>query len=1093
MRRMLLRKHPRELGTSFVLALVLCGTALAQQITVSGRVTSMEGDPIRAVAVRVQGTDMRASTDADGRYSFTAVPTDGVLLLTAIGYRAVAVNVGGRRTLDVVMEPAIAVLDAVVITGYTEQRRADITGAITTVEMPSLERQTSASVLQRLDGRVPGITVNASGNPGGRSTVRIRGVSSFQNNDPLYIIDGTPVESSYLNFLSPNDVESIQVLKDASAASIYGSRATNGVVIIQTIRGQQGAPQFTADVKMGVATPTRGYNDFLITDALDYYEVVRRGYVNAGQAPPENIFGSPGSPSVPAYIWPNDGVSQTTSADEDSYAWPNTLVMRGSPGTDWWDAVFSPALSTDANVSVRGGGTDHRYTASFNYLNQEGTAAYNLFERGSIRVNTEFNTGALTLGENVSLSLQESYGGRGDGGGEGGIMGKNILMQPIIPVYTIEGERREAAGEDPGPHFASGKCVTCGNNSNPLKAAWANKDDVYKQTVLFGNVYANLDVTQDLQLRSTLGFNMSSASQTSFDPMDPEDSEPSFTNGISEFFDSFRSWTWSNTLTYSTVLADRHNVEVLVGQEASKSRYRSLGASINNLITTDINAWYIQDAIGDPDTKNVNSGGSIGSLLSAFGKVDYNFAERYHLNFTLRYDGSSTFGEANRWGTFPAFSAGWRLSEEPFLRDNQFFTNIMLRFGWGVTGNQSIPQGRVVSQFGGSTGTTYYDITGSGSSIAPGFRQTALGNPNLKWEENQSMNLGLDVEFMGGNASLVVDAYQRDTDNLLFAPPVPGTAGQASPPIVNIGQMKNTGIDFSLGFTGSIGDGDWGITFNGSTYKNEIVRIDGVQDFFLSEAIGARYGFRAINRIGDPIGAFYGLENDGIFLNQGEVDSHATQDGAAVGRLRFVDQPTDNDGDGVIDGPDGVINADDRTIIGDPHPDFVGGFDLELNYGRFDFSATVFASIGNEIMDVNKQFYVFQNFSTNVREDLLTESAVVENDVVTNPDAKYPRLDRNDTFSGQQVSSFYVEDGSYVRLRNLQIGYRVPQSYITGMRVYVQAENLLTLTGYPGLDPSLPAQAVGAAAGDVRDQYRGWDRGAYPSSKTLSLGINVTF
>ncbi len=1097
MRIMLLRKHPfwanrlcflREAGISLVLALVLCGVALGQQIQVSGRVTSVDGDPLQGASVRVQGTDIGTTTDASGRFTLTA-PAEGVLVVTTIGYRPVAANIASRTTLDFMMEPAIAVLGEVVVTGYSEQRRADITGAISSVDLESLERQSSASVLQRLDGRVPGVTVNASGNPGGRSTVRIRGISSFQNNDPLYIIDGTPVQSSYLNFLSPNDVESIQVLKDASAASIYGVRAVNGVVIIQTKRGSEGAPQFTVDVKMGMSTPTRGYDDFLLTDALQYHEVVRRSYVNAGQAVPENVFGAADNPSVPEYIWPNDGVSQTdpSTVDESAYVWgdqsnQNLLIMRGSPGTNWWDAVFGTGLSTDANVAVSGGGLEHRYTASFNYLNQEGTAAYNRFQRGSMRVNTEFNVGALTIGENMSLSLQESYGGRGDGGGEGGIMGKNILMQPVIPVYTIEGEEREAAGEDPGPHFASGKCVTCGNNSNPLKSAWANKDNKYKQTVLFGNVFAAADVTAQLSFRSSLGFNISSASQTSYGWISPEDSEPTFTDGLSEFFDSGRNWTWTNTLTYSTTMADRHNFNVLVGQEAQKARYRSLSANINNLTTNVQDAWYIQDAIGDPETKNVNSSGSTGSLLGFFGKVDYNFADRYHLNFTLRRDGSSAFAEENRWGTFPAFSAGWRMSEEPFMQGNQFFTNIMLRFGWGITGNENIPSGRIAAQFGGGIGSAYYDIDGSGDTPDAGYIQTSLGNASLVWEENESKNLGLDLEFFGGAANLIVDVYQRDTDNLLFAPPTPATAGQAQPPIVNIGQMRNRGIDFAIGYGGNIGSGSWRVTFNGSHYKNEILRIDGVQDFFLGDNIGARYNFRSINEVGHPIGTFYGLINDGIFMDQADVDGHADQDGKAVGRLKFRD----------LDG-DGQVTADDRTIIGDPHPDFVGGLDFELDWGAWDFSATVFGSFGNDIMDVNKQFYIFQNFSTNVRSDLLTDAAVVENGVVTNPDAKYPQIDRNDTYSGQNVSSFYVESGTYVRLRNLQIGYLLPQSLISGARVYLQAENLFTLTGYPGLDPGLPAQATGGAAGDERDQYRGWDRGSYPSSRTLSLGVNVTF
>jgi hypothetical protein len=409
------------------------------------------------------------------------------------------------------------------------------------------------------------------------------------------------------------------------------------------------------------------------------------------------------------------------------------------------------------------------------------------------------------------------------------------------------------------------------------------------------------------------------------------------------------------------------------------------------------------------------------------------------------------------------------------MQDNQFFTNVMLRFGWGLTGNQSIPAGRIVSQFGGGRGDTFYAIQG-GNTISAGFRQTSLGNPDLKWEENQSINVGLDLEFFGGSTSLVIDAYQRETDNLLFDPATPGTAGVAAPPIVNIGKMKNRGIDFSLGYTGTVGTGTWSASFNGSHYRNEIVRIDGVQDFFFGP-VETRYGNQVINQIGDPIGSFYGLIADGFFEDAAAVAAHATQDGAAPGRIRFRDV---ND--------DGVVNADDRTIIGSPHPDFTAGLDLALQMGAWDFSATVFGTFGNEIFDVQKEFYVFRNFSTNVRRDLLTDSWEPGK-----TDAKYPRLDVNDTFSGQQLSSFYVEDGSYVRLRNLQIGYQLPQSLVQEARIYLQAENLFTITGYSGLDPALPAASLSGAAGDIRDQYRGIDRGAYPSNRTISLGISAAF
>jgi TonB-linked SusC/RagA family outer membrane protein len=1056
----------RGMGMSLMLALVLCGTALGQQTQVSGYVTTPDGDPLEGVYVGVQRSDVRTRTDADGRYAISA-PADGVLIFSLIGYRAMALDVAGRTTLDVIMEPAVAVLDQVIVTGYIEQRRADITGAVSSVDMGSIGRQSSASVLQRLDGRVAGVTVDASGSPGSRSTVRIRGVSSFQNNDPLYIIDGTPTEDTYINWLNPNDIESIQVLKDASAASIYGSRATNGVIIIETRkRGSSQAPRFSLDVRTGMSQPVRGYDDFLILDALEYHEVVKRSYENAGLPVPTNVYGNPNSPTVPAYIWPNDGVNQTTSVNEDSYAFPNTLIMPGSTGTNWWDAVFSPAMATDVNLSLSGSGLAHGYNVSLNYLNQEGTAAYNRFQRASVRANTQFERGRLTIGENLAVAYEGFVGGMGDPGGyaEDGIMGKNILMQPVVPVYDI------------GGNFAAGKAVGLGNQANPLKAAWANKDDVGKNIKIFGNAFAGFAISDKVQFTTRFGVNLNEQSSVGYDPIDPELSEPSFSDGISENFNTFWEWTWTNTLQYSTT-AGRHNFDVLVGHEANHNRSRYNASGINNLITTDINARYIQDAIADPGTKNVSSGGGTASLLSYFGKVDYNFAERYHLSLTVRRDGSSRLGPNSRWGTFPAFSVGWRLSKEPFLEQSQFFTNIMVRFGYGVTGNQNIPAGRIVSQFGGGRGDTFYAI-GGGNTIEAGFRQTSLGNPDLKWEENKSMNVGLDLEFFGGSTSLVVDAYQRETDNLLFGPAVPGTAGVAAPPIVNIGKMRNRGIDFSLGYTGSVGDGGtWSVSFNGSHYRNKIVRIDGVQDFFYGP-VETRYGNQVINQIDYPMGSFYGLVTDGFFEDAAAVAAHATQDGAAPGRIRFVDLDED-----------GQITADDRTIIGSPHPDFTAGLDLSVQIGRWDFSATVFGTFGNEIWDVQKEFYVFRNFSTNVRRDLLTDSWTPE----TAATAKYPRLDANDTFSGQQLSDFYVEDGSYVRLRNLQIGYRLPQSFITDARVYVQAENLFTLTGYSGLDPALPAASLFGSAGDIRDQYRGIDRGAYPSNRTISLGISATF
>lgn len=1064
-------------GLSLLFALSLQGSALAQaqDVQVSGRVTGTVGEPLAGVTVLLRGTSTQTTTDVNGRYSLSA-PSDGVLLFNLIGYKGAARTVGGRSNIDVGLEPAVAVLDPVIVTGYTTQRRADITGAVGSVNMESAAQQTSASVLQRLDGRVPGVQVEASGSPGARSTVRIRGVSSFSNNDPLYIVDGTPVEDSYLNWLNPNEIGSIQVLKDASAASIYGSRASNGVVIIETKKGRPGQRQVTLDVRTGVATPTNGYDKILELNSLNYFQVVKTAYENAGLAVPRNIYGDPLNPSVPAYIWPNNGVGQTTDTlDTSTYAVTSDgarLIMPGSAGTNWWKAVFGAGQFRDANLAVSGGGDDNAYHVSFNYLDQEGTAAFTRLQRGGARVNTTFNVGRVRVGENIAVSRERSYGGLDDGGlGENNIVGKNIFQQPVVPIYDIRG------------NFASGKANGLSNLTNPLKIAQSGEFNINTNDRIFGNVFAALDAGRSVSLNTRLGFNLGQGSFHGFNAATPENSEVTAINGINENYSLFTDWTWSNTLNYSRVM-NQHNLTLLLGQEANHGSNRFEAGSCANLLNTNLDSRYIQDALCDPTTKNVTSSGGKNSLLSFFGKADYSYADRYYLSLTLRRDGSSRFGPAHRWGTFPAIGLGWRLSRESFLANSSTFTNMMLRFGWGITGNQSIPAGRIVAQFGGDRGDTFYDITGSGGSIRPGFKVTALGNPDLKWEEQHSINVGLDLEFLQSKGTFSVDVYQRNTNDLLFAPRQPATGGSAAPPIVNIGKMRNNGIDFSLGYRGQFGSSTlWSLTFNGSHYKNKIVRIDNVQPEFQGP-LSLREQNPVINRLNEAIGSFYGLVADGYYLDSADAATHFSS-GARAGRIKFKDLNND-----------GLINGSDRAIIGSPHPDFTGGLDLSVRRGSFDFSATLFGTFGNEIFNSQMYWYVFRYFDTNVRADLLANSVVLDaGGAVTNPGAKYPRVDGSDVFS-RQFSSYWVEDGSYVRLRTLQVGYNLPPAmirWIPAARVYLQAENLFTITGYSGLDPALPAASVFSAVGDIRDQFRGVDQGTYPSNRTFTIGISTTF
>jgi TonB-linked SusC/RagA family outer membrane protein len=1064
-----LRFALRALGVSLLCVLALSRTASGQRITVTGTVTSPEGAPLQGVSVTVQGTDSRAVTAANGRYLIGNAPSDGVLRFSLVGQRSVETSISGRSRVDVVMS-RIAYLEEVVVTSYTSQRRADITGAVASVNLDAISRETGASVLQKLAAVTPGVTVNSSGSPGSRSTVRIRGVSSFQNNDPLYVVDGTPVQDTYINWLNPDDITSIQVLKDASSASIYGSRASNGVVVIETTKkGLLGTPRSTLRVRTGMATPTRGYDDFLIGNALDYFQVVKASFTNAGLPVPTNIYGDPNNPTVPAYTWPNNcGLAGATgpcsTVDPNTYSYPLKLIMPGSQGTNWWSAVFGSAPLKDVNMDVGGGSPDNTYGVSFNDYDQAGTARYNDYTRGTVRVNTEFRRSKLTFGENLAVGLERAYGGISDDNfGEGNILGKNILMQPVVPIYDING------------NFASGKAVGLGNNTNPLKFAYEARNNLNKNNRVFGNVFASYELIPSLTARTRFGFNVGQSSFQGYNAITPENAEPTLTNSINENQNQFTDWTWSNTATYLKTLG-QHSLNLLAGQEANAGNNRFITASMGSLLNTAVDSRYINAALGDAKSINVSSTGGQYALLSFFGKADYGFADKYIVSATLRTDGSSRLGPTNRWGTFPAFGLGWRLTNESWMKENRFVSDAMLRYGWGVTGNQRIPTGRTVSQFGGNQGDTFYDITGSNTSTVPGFRLSSIGNPDLKWEENRSQNVGADLSLFDRQLDVVIDIYKRTTNNLLYNPALPATAGVAGPPFVNIGSIKNTGFDFSVGHRGSW----WNATFNGSHYKNEIVKIDGVQNSFIGP-IGIRFGNPVINQLGGPIGAFYGYVADGYFRDAADVASYAAQAGKAPGRIKFRD----------LNG-DGKIDLNDRTIIGSPHPNFTAGLDLGARWRDFDGSLTFFGTFGNKIFDAQKQFYVFRNFSTNVVNDLLANSWTP-----TNQDAKYPRLDVNDTYS-YALSSYYVEDGSYIRMRSLQVGYTIPTGTrflgsLTGTRVFLQGENLFTHTNYPGLDPALPAQFVERAAGDVRDQFRGIDQGTYPSNRVFSIGLTTSF
>ncbi len=1050
------------------LAMLALAVSLNAQKAITGKVTDEAGESLIGVNILVQGTTSGTVTDLDGNFEVNA--SEGqVLLFSYTGYATTSVTIGPENNYNVTLEPSSELLDEVIVTGYSTQRKRDITGAVAVVKVDEMNNVTASSFLQKLEGRAAGLNVTTGGSPGARSTVRIRGVSSFQNNDPLYVVDGVPLQDATNVHLNPNDIESIQVLKDPSTASIYGSRANNGVIIVTTKKGSAGKATVSYNGSIGVANPVKGMDDFLILNALDYSEIVTRSHVNAGLDVPTNIFGDPNNPSVPRYLWPNDGTNQTNSIDESTYSFPDNLIMPASAGTNWWDEVFDPAVIQDHNISISGGNDNALFNISAGYLDQQGTVIETWLKRYTLRANSEFKAGRFRFGENIALSRTRNVDGGFGNQGEGTIIGQIIKMQPVIPVRDVAG------------YYAGAKANTLGNGTNPVRIAELDRDNIRTTNRIFGNVFAEAQIIDGLTLRTSFGLQYDVAQDKRFSFATPENSEPRNNNGLTENYSTATTWTWTNTLNYTKTFADVHNLTALVGYESIKSENNFMQGTINNFVTEDINAWYISNSLADANTRGIFSNGGFSSLVSFFGKIDYNFKNKYYLSGTVRRDGSSRFGENNRFGVFPAVSAAWRLTEEAFANSSAFLTDFKIRAGYGITGNQQIPNGRTFNQFGGSTGSSFYDITGANTSITQGFILTSRGNQDLKWEENISTNIGFDAQLWEGKVEIVFDWFQRTVDDLLFAPQQPAAGGNASPPFLNIGKMENTGVDFSVGYRGRIGsDLGFNLDVNFTQYTNEIVRIDGSQDFFFGN-FGGRGGNMIINQLGNSIGTFYGYKTDGIFQNDAEVDAHATQDGAAPGRIRFVDT-----------NGDGTITAADRDIIGSYHPDFTGGVNIGLNYKNFDLNIFLFASVGNEIFDITDEFTIFRLFSTNVRADRLTDSWTPNN-----PNAKYPQLDQNDQFSSF-FSDFYVDDASFLRAKNITLGYTIPgsslgNSGISSIRLYVRGENLFTITGYDNIDPALPAINRNVNGVNVTDGTQGIDRGTYPTNRIISFGVNAQF
>ena len=1079
----------------FLLALMLTMSLVAfgQDRKVSGTVSDAKGGGIPGVSVVIKGTTTGTTTDVNGAFSINVKSGNAELVITSVGYVSQSIAVGNRSSIAVSLNEDVSQLSEVVVTGYTSQRKKDITGAVAVVSAKELTALPAASVTQMLQGRASGVTVGNDNSPGGGTMVRIRGFGSTNNNSPLYVIDGVPTQGT-LNQINPNDIESMQVLKDASAASIYGARAANGVVIITTKRGGEGEPKISFDMYTGTQQVGK-LLDLLNTKELGqyYFEAEAGAGRNASTKSPsvQYRFAPDGTQTIADYIYPNVyGALPSNFTYTNDIANPRfnidafNITKANKEGTDWQNVIFGPAKISNYQLGATGGTKNGKYAISASYFDQEGILRYTGYKRYSVRANTEFKKGAITFGENVTVSVDERIGVPNGNNSESNPIMFAIRVQPIIPVFDITGGPKALGGSNLSDlnGFGGSRGTNLGNAPNPLARQWREKDNPVTSTRIFGNVFAEVEIMKDLKARTSLGFEYNNFNQSAYFNRDIEAVEARNANSltVSNSFD--RAVTWYNTLNYAKKLGD-HDFNVLVGTESVSTYGFGFNAARSNFAFDDLSYRYLNNGF-PAGLSNGGAGATITALFSQFGKVNYAYKDFLLADFTLRRDGSSRFGPSYRYGVFPAFSVGARLTELAFMKDITVINDLKVRGGWGKTGNQLIPSVYNASTlFTPDPNNNMYDITGSGTSLAAGFDLTQFGNANGRWETNTSTNIGFDASLLNNKLDVAFDWYTRTTSDMLTQVPIPRSSGTGSVDFVNIGEVNNTGIDLNISWRDQIGQLRYAVSGQISQYTNNVVKLN-------DDPKASIFGFTtrlpaiSLTRAGLPIASFFGYVVEGVLKNDAEALAATQIPGytrAGVFKFKDVSGP-----DGV---PDGKINASDRTVIGNPHPDFTYGLNLNLGYKNWDFTVFAQGVQGNEIFNYLKYWTDFNTFQGNRSKDMLYNSWKKQGDV-----AQLPRLNAGDTFS-QQISTYFIEDGSYMRIKNVQLTYTVPTSVLkkiklSSMQIYVQGQNLLTLTKYKGLDPDINIRNSGA---DNQDTHMGIDEGAFPVAKSYNIGLRVGF
>lgn len=1068
-------------------ALLIFTTGLFAQRTISGKI--LAGDDksgLIGATVVVKGTTNGTSTDFDGNFTLS-VPNDAsTLVVSSVGFLTREVDIASVNTVEVTLPVDVSTLEEIVVTGYASQRKKDITGAVTVVSAKELTAVPTASVTQMLQGRAAGVNIGNDNSPGGGTMVRIRGFGSINNNSPLFVIDGVPTQGT-LNQLNPNDIESMQILKDASAASIYGARATNGVVIITTKKGKVGEPSITFDYYTGTQKPGRQL-DLLNTQQLGQYLYLAD--IGAGKNPSVNSpsaqykFGPSGEQTIADYIYPNVyGSLPSNFTYTNDIADPNlgktafNITKANKEGTNWQDVIFDPASISNYQLGASGGTNRGKFSISANYFKQDGILKYTQYDRYSIRANTEFNRGKLTFGENFTYAYDERQGIANNN--ESNPIMFAIRVHPIIPVFDITGGPVELGGTNTSPYngFAGSRGVNLGNAPNPLARLYREKDNITKGNHMFGNVFAEVDILPNLKARTSLGLEYNLYNRSEYFHRDIEAAEPRNANSLNVLSNTDNSLTWFNTLNYNRNFGV-HSFNLLVGTEAVTTYGVGFLASRSSFAFDDLDYRYL-DAGSAAGLNNSGAGATRSALFSQFGKVNYSYKDLILADATLRRDGSSRFSANNRWAIFPAFSVGLRLSELDFMKNVSFVDELKVRAGWGKTGNQLIPNVyNAYTLYAPDPINNAYDINGTGSTIVGGFDLVQFGNSNGKWETNTSTNIGFDAVLLKNKLEVVFDWYNRITTDMLTQISPPRTAGSGTVPYTNIGEIRNRGVDLGLNFRDQIGEFRYQIGVNVAHYKNEVLKLNNDPNATVF-GFATRLPAISATKAGLPIASYYGYIVDGVIKDQAEADA-APKFGTYTkeGTFKFRDINGDN-----------KITAADRTIIGDPHPDFTYGLNLNLGYKNFDLTMFAQGSQGNEIFNYVRYWTDFNTFQGNRSIELLNDSWKKSGDI-----AKLPRLNSGDATS-QQISSYFIEDGSYMRIKNLQLTYSIPNHLtsrvgISNAQIYLQGQNLLTLTKYTGLDPDINLRTSG---NDNQDIHMGIDEGAYPVAKSFLIGARLSF